>query len=221
MNKTRVVIIEDEFFAAAHLEDLLTTLGYEVCGVFYSGEDFLKHTGWDFDTAIVDIFLSGSITGLDIAEKLNGRLKPFIFLTANQDSQTLKAAARLTPKAYISKPFQQNDVQAALEIIAHGLMPKIQVRTLHGIEEISSGDIVYIQSDGVYIQIHTITGKITQRKLLKEIQDELPASFIRVHRSYLVNTQYIDKRTATTLTLRGETIPISRGYRAEPGIHPL
>lgn len=219
MNKTRVVIIEDEFFAASHLGDLLTALGYKVCGIFYSGEDFLKHTVWDFDAAIVDIFLSGRITGLDIAEKLNERLKSFIFLTANQDKQTLRAAARLAPKAYISKPFQPNDVQAALEIISHGLMPKIQVRALHGIEELSSGDIVYIQSDGVYIQIHTTAGKITQRKLLKEIQDELPASFIRVHRSYLVNTQYIDKRTATTLTLRGETIPISRSYRAEPGIN--
>lgn len=218
MSKTRVVIIEDEFFAATHLGELLTDLGYTVSGIFHSGEDFLKYAKWHFDAAIVDIFLSGNITGLDIAEKLNERLKPFIFLTANQDNQTLKAAARLAPKAYISKPFQQIDVQAALEIISHGLMPKIQVRTQHGIEEISSGDIVYIQSDGVYIQIKTTTGKITQRKLLKEIQDQLPASFIRVHRSYLVNTQYIENRTATTLTLRGDIIPVSRSYRTEPGI---
>lgn len=218
MSKTRVVIIEDEFFAASHLGELLTDLGYLVCGIYYSGEDFLKQTKWDFDIAIVDIFLSDKITGLDIAEKLNERLKPFIFLTANQDKQTLRAAARLIPQAYISKPFQQNDVQAALEIISHGLMPKIQVRTTHGIEEISSGDIIYIQSDGVYVQIHTTTGKITQRKLLKEIQDELPASFMRVHRSYLVNTQYIEKRTATTLTLRGEVIPISRNYRTEQDV---
>lgn len=215
MSKTRVVIIEDEFFAASHLEELLTALGYKVAGIFYSGEDFLQQTSWDFDIAVVDIFLSDNITGLDVAEKLNERLKPFVFLTANQEKQTLRAAARLAPKAYISKPFQENDVQAALEIISHALMPKIQVRTLHGIEELSAGDIVYVQSDGVYIQITTTTGKITQRKLLKEIQDELPASFLRVHRSFLVNTQYIEKRTATTLTLKGETIPISRSFRAE------
>lgn len=218
MSKTRIVIIEDEFFAANHLCELLTDFGYTVCGIFYSGEDFLKHTGWDFDIAIVDIFLSDNITGLVVAEKLNERMKPFVFLTANQDKQTLRAAARLAPKAYISKPFQQNDVQAALEIISHGLMPKIQVRTLHGIEELSSADIIFIQSDGVYIQIQTTTGKITQRKLLKEIQDELPDTFIRVHRSYIVNTQYIEKRTATRLTLRGITIPISRSFRVEADI---
>lgn len=215
MSKKSVVIIEDEFFAATHLGELLADLGYEVRGIFYSGESFLKQTTWDFDIAVVDIFLSDKVTGLDIAEKLNEQLKPFVFLTANQDRETLKTAARLAPKAYISKPFQPNDVQASLEIISYGLMPKIQVRTLHGIEELSAGDIVYIQSDGVYIQIKTTYGKITQRKLLKEIQDELPASFLRVHRSYLVNTQYIEKRTATTLTLKGKTIPISRSYRTE------
>lgn len=213
MNKIRVVIIEDEFFAANHLKDILTAMGYYVDGVFYSGEEFLKHTKWNFDIAIVDIFLADTLSGIDIAEKLNEHLKPFIFLTANQDSHTLKKAASLSPKAYISKPFQQNDVQAALQIISQALMPKIQVRTLHGSEDVNSSDIIYIRSDGAYIEIQTINTKIIQRKLLKEILEKLPPTFIRVHRSYVINTGFIDQKTATQITLHGYSIPVSRSYK--------
>jgi len=216
MHNIKIVIIEDEFFAAAHLGSLLTSLHYEVAGTYHSGEDFLSSTDTHFDAAIVDIMLSGNITGLDIAAKLNEWMKPFIFLTANQDTRTLKDAARLGPKAYISKPFHTNDIQAALEIIALGMMPAIAVRTPKGTEELNTGDIMFIRSDGVYIEIQTTTRKIIQRKLLKEIMEELPVSFTRVHRSYLVNTGFIDHRSASHITVRGHIIPVSRSYK--PGI---
>lgn len=213
MNKARIVIIEDEFFAAAHLRDLLLTLGYEVTGLYHSGESFLKNSDWHFDAAIVDIFLSHEVTGLEVAASLNKRMKPFIFLTANQDAHTLKDAARLGPKAYISKPFQNNDVQAALEMISLGLMPKIQIRTQQGIEELHPGDILFIQSDGAYIEIVTVNNKVVQRKLLKDIEHELPASFIRVHRSYIVNEAYVDHWSASVLRVRGYEIPVSRNFK--------
>lgn len=213
MAKIRIIIIEDEFFAANHLRELLTSLGYWVVGVFHNGEDFLRSADWNFDAAIVDIFLSDRLTGLDIAEKLNERMKPFIFLTANQDAGTLKNAARLAPKAYISKPFQTNDVRAALEMISLGLMSKIQIRAAHGVEELHPGDILFIRSDGVYIEIVTIDKKVVQRKLLKDIEPFLPSSFVRVHRSYIVNTTYISQRSSTLLWLQGHEIPVSRSYR--------
>lgn len=214
MRKIRVVIIEDEFFAAQHLSDVITRFGYWVVGVYHSGEEFLAETDWNFDAAVVDIFLSGEITGLGVAEKLKDRRKPFLFLTANQDERTLKDAARLAPTAYISKPFKNNDVSAALEIISHQLAPMLQLRGTHGVEEINPNDIIYIQSDGAYIEIHTLNTFIVQRKLLKDIADELPNAFIRVHRSYLVNCNFIEQRTATHLIVRGNReIPISRGYK--------
>ncbi|MCA6364140.1 MAG: response regulator transcription factor [Bacteroidetes bacterium] len=213
MAKIELVIIEDEFFAANHLSELLDTLGYRVKGIFYSGEDFLHKTDWRFDAAIVDIFLADKLSGLDLAEELHGRQKPFIFLTANQDAQTLKAAARLAPRAYITKPFRQSDVQAALEIIALGLVPKLQVKVLRGFEDLHPADILFIRSDGVYIEIVTLRETLVQRKLLKDIAHELPDSFIRVHRSYIVNSDYIAQRSSAALIVHGHEIPVSRSFR--------
>lgn len=213
MAKIELVIIEDEFFAASHLREILSGLGYVVKAVHFSGEDFFRQTDWHFDAAIVDIFLSEKISGLEIGEELGKRNKPFVFLTANQDAQTLKAAARLGPRAYLTKPFRESEVQAALEIIALSLAPKLHVRVSRGIEDISPGDILFIRSDGVYVEIVTHTEKIVQRKLLKDIEQELPASFVRIHRSYIVNTDYIETRSPASVIVAGHEIPISRSFR--------
>lgn len=217
MAKTELVIIEDEFFASNHLSVLLTGMGYHVKNIFYSGEDFMRNTDWNFDAAIVDIFLSEKLSGLDLAVMLNDHNKPFIFLTANQDTQTLKSAARLSPKAYITKPFRQSDVQAALEIITLSLAPKLQVRLAHGTGDLHPSDILFIRSDGAYIEIFTLREKLVQRKLLKDIEQELPASFIRVHRSYVVNSDHIEWRSPTALGVAGHEIPVSRSLRKNLG----
>lgn len=213
MAKIELVIIEDEFFAANHLREMLNRLGYLVKDVYFSGEDFFRMTDWNFDAAIVDIFLSGKMSGLDISEEMNRRSKPFVFLTANQDAQTLKAAARLAPRAYLTKPFRESEVQAALEIISVSLAPRLQIRVSRGVEDISPGDILFIRSDGVYVEIVTHKEKLVQRKLLKDIEEELPANFIRIHRSYIVNADYIETRSATAVIVAGQEIPVSRSFR--------
>jgi DNA-binding NarL/FixJ family response regulator len=119
----KVVIIEDEMFALMHLKKIVTSLGYDVVDSFYNAEDFLFESNWNFDAAIIDIFLSGKLTGIDIAKELKKNQKPFIFLTANLDRTTVKEAATLAPAAYLSKPFQNAEVEAALTILSLKIKP--------------------------------------------------------------------------------------------------
>lgn len=209
----RIVILEDEFFVADHLREMVAQQGYDVVGVYHSGEDFLEETDWNIDVALVDIFLSGKILGLDVAGKFQEKEIPFIFLTANKDLAILKKAAFLSPKAYLSKPFNENDVIAALEIVSLEIPSKILLRGHHGVEEIDPKQIIFIKSDGAYIQVQTTKKQIVQRKLLKEIELELPDNFIRTHRSYIVNKYYITQRKSSELQLGEYVIPISKSYR--------
>jgi len=213
-NRTHsVIIIEDEFFLAEDLKQVITDLGFWVKGVYHSGEAFLKETDWNFDMAVVDIFLSEDLSGLDVAEHLNKRNRPFIFLTANQDTQTLKLAAHLMPRAYLSKPFRVNDVSAALTMVANSQTPQLEFRGSSGKEKVNPNDICFIKADGAYIEVHLIEGKMVLRKLLKDILTELPDNFIQVHRSYAVNASHIDSRTASMIKIGNQEIPISRSYR--------
>jgi DNA-binding LytR/AlgR family response regulator len=212
MSNLKMVIIEDEFFAADHLAGLVEKLGYDVKGIYHSGESFLNETDWDFDAAIVDIFLSEEMLGLDVAVHIQEHNRPFIFLTANKDPITLKRAARLNPKAYISKPFNENDIAASLQIIDAQRTEKISVKSSSGVQEINPNDILFIKSDGSYIEIQTSKKKFVQRKLLKEIEAELPSNFVRSHRSYIVNIDYIERKSSDELIILGHSIPVSRGH---------
>ena len=209
----RIVIIEDEFFVADHLKEMVTQQGFEVVGLYHSGEDFLSATDWNFDMALVDIFLSGKLLGLDLAQKLQENNIPFAFLTANKDLAILKKATFLSPRAYLSKPFNENDVIAAIQMVALEKPAKIKVRGNHGVEELEPKEIIYIQSDGAYIQIQTVKKRIVQRKLLKEIELELPDNFVRTHRSYIINKQHITKKKSAEVILGEHTVPISRSYK--------
>jgi DNA-binding LytR/AlgR family response regulator len=69
-------------------------------------------------------------------------------------------------------------------------------------------DILYIQSDSSYCHIHRINDKIvTVTKTLKEIENLLPNSFLRIHRSYIINTAYAEiiNTTLKTITLHYRT----------------
>jgi DNA-binding LytR/AlgR family response regulator len=209
----KVVIIEDEFYVSKHLRALVEEAGFVCTGVYHSGERFLNETDWDFDVAMVDIFLSIKLTGLDVAKEIKLKKKPFFFLTANQDDKTLQTAARLDPNAYITKPFNPNDVVAALKTIEYQLPMPLEIIDTHGKRNINPVDIVYIKSDRAYIEIQTLTEKIVQRKSLSEIIIELPDFFIRVHRSYIINHHLIDYRNTLIVTVNGHEIPISRNYK--------
>lgn len=115
---TKVIIIEDELFVAMHLRKLINSFGYDVVAFFHSVEDFLEDTDCIFDIAFIDVFLEGKLTGIDAAKYIKQQKKPFIFLTANRDSQTINDLAELSPAAYLSKPFQEVDIEAALKILS-------------------------------------------------------------------------------------------------------
>ena len=114
---SKIIIIEDELFVQLHLTKVLKSLGYKVVATYHSTEDFLEDTNWDFDLALVDVFLSDKLTGIDAAKEIRKKQKPFIFLTANQDSETILEAAKLAPTAYLTKPFIEAEIEAALTIL--------------------------------------------------------------------------------------------------------
>lgn len=207
----RVLIIEDEFFVSSHLKRMLVGLGYKVPAVCHSVTKFNEVDLDDFDVALIDIHLAEDESGLDVATIMNQEGKPFIFLTANKEPNILKKAVMNKPVAYLSKPFRQDELEAALQL-AEILSPSnIEVRTPAGKEEIQTTSILYLKADDSYTQIVTSDKTYTQRKVLKSYLEVLPDNFIRVHRSYIVNKDHITAKSSKHLNLGEHQIPISRG----------
>lgn len=73
----------------------------------------------------------------------------------------------------------------------------------------------YIKSDGNYLEFVTNDKTIIDRNKLKDILDDLPPNFVRVHRSYVINKNFIDALNSTTLYLKSNIeIPLSRTFKS-------
>lgn len=114
MRPTKVYILEDELVTQLLLKGYLEDFGYEVCGMADNAQTARTEIPTvQPDIAILDIHVKGEHDGIWLSEQL---AIPFIFLTAYIDQGTLHRALKNRPSAYLVKPFENNQVYAAIEL---------------------------------------------------------------------------------------------------------
>ncbi|MVN77542.1 response regulator [Hymenobacter sp. HMF4947] len=126
-----VLIVEDEYVIANDLRLLLLDAGYGVMAIADSVAEARQLLGQQRpDIVLLDIYLKGSATGLDLAATLEETGIPFIYLSANDSPSVLEAVKATQPSGYIVKPFREKDVLTALEIgryrHAHGVEMRLR-----------------------------------------------------------------------------------------------
>ena len=81
-------------------------------------------------------------------------------------------------------------------------------------EKIFFDDILYIEGMQNYVRIYTTKGKYMTLLNLKDIEQNLQnGSFIRVHKSFIVNITRIDCIEKHEISIQSTRIPISRNFR--------
>jgi two-component system, cell cycle sensor histidine kinase and response regulator CckA len=113
-----IIIVEDEFIVALDIQRHLERNGYEVKGIFASGEELLAHVEeLHPDLVLMDIRLQGKLDGVDTAAILNDKWSvPVILLTAYADETTLARAKISQPFGYLLKPFEERELRISIEI---------------------------------------------------------------------------------------------------------
>ncbi|MBK1440994.1 response regulator [Parapedobacter sp. ISTM3] len=222
MKRKKILIVEDQLIITMDLEYMLEELGYQVCGVSTTYEDAIAAIkSSQPDLILVDIILSGEKTGIDLAHKINSTFHiPFIFLTSHADRSTIEAAKSTRPAGYIVKPFNRNDVYAAIEIAfnnieAHDESANIFLPDGKHKTKIHIDEMIYAHAEGNYTTFITTNRKIVLRKCLKEVSETIlnNKKFVRIHKSYLVNRDAIRARSASNILLNnGENVPLGRAY---------
>jgi len=113
----KVLIVEDEFIVANDLRLILQRAGYQVCGIAPSVKDALdiidQHQP---GLVILDIYLKGKQTGIDLAKQLKEKHIAFVYLSANSNQRVLEAAKATEPYGFLVKPFREKDVLVTLDV---------------------------------------------------------------------------------------------------------
>jgi PAS domain S-box-containing protein len=117
----RILIVEDERITAEDLSDILTDLGYNVIAAVSSGADAIARAEETApDLALMDIRIRGEMDGTTTALALRERFNiPVVYLTAHADIGSVSRAKAAEPLGYITKPFQEAELHASIEIALH------------------------------------------------------------------------------------------------------
>lgn len=114
----RVLIAEDATVSACALAMQLRSLGYDVVGVFDSGEAVVTQViQLRPDIILIDISLAGEMDGIETADRISREYDaPIIYLTSSTDDDTFHRARRTNPFAWLDKPASTNDLRMAISM---------------------------------------------------------------------------------------------------------
>ena len=115
--KAKILIVEDQFIEAKSLNVILTNAGYSTCTIARSVTAALSIIEKEKpDLVLVDIFLQGEGTGIDLGIILNQQNMACVYLSANSNRQILEQAKPTRPYGFMVKPFRARDVLIMLDV---------------------------------------------------------------------------------------------------------
>lgn len=104
----RILVVEDDYFVAQDICDLLKDANFEIVAVAGRGEEAIEAARTlRPDLTLMDITLAGQMDGIDAAMALREMGLPVIFASAHTDPKTLARGAKANPLGWLSKPFDQ------------------------------------------------------------------------------------------------------------------
>ncbi len=117
MERTRVIIADDESLIRMDLREMLTNLGYLVIGEAGDGLSAVNLTR-DLrpDILLMDIKMP-DLDGIESARILTEeRLAPVLLLSAYSQQELIQRARQAGVAGYLVKPFRENDLAPAIEV---------------------------------------------------------------------------------------------------------
>ncbi len=212
--KLNVLIVEDEVLISELLREIVKSNGYRVTDV--CADEVTASTSINTnppDMALLDIRLLGNDSGMNVARALNSKNIPFAFITSFADKRTIQEAVALGPKGYILKPFEPEEVMDVLKHLKSSKKQTITIKDRGDCHLVNIDDIKYVQSDNVYLEIFTTLKKYVVRQKISDFVSFLPSQqFVRVHRSFAVNIDYVMSYNKQEVLIEGKGIPISKKY---------
>lgn len=117
MERTRVIIADDESLIRMDLREMLTNLGYLVVGEVGDGQSAVNLAKeLRPDIVIMDIKMP-DMDGIEAAQVLTeGRVAPVLLLSAYSQQELVQRAQKAGVAGYLVKPFRESDLAPAIEV---------------------------------------------------------------------------------------------------------
>jgi DNA-binding LytR/AlgR family response regulator len=225
------IIIDDEVMARALIGQLCKSHdNLNVVEEFPNAIQALKYLNQnEVDLIFLDIHMP-DFTGFDLIETLKN--PPKVILTTSDANFAIQAFEYKCIVDYLVKPISPERFEKAIKKAESVLVGKSEPQTPQKKQKSSDKDLyvnidrrlikidmssVYlVEAKGDYIQIKTDDKNYIVHSTLKKIEEKLPDhTFLKVHRSYIINIKKIIDIEDNSVLIKKDVIPVSRSNRPE------
>ena len=208
----KILIVEDEILIADYLKELLQQEHFTAIKLAHDKEEALAlMQSFLPDIILMDINLHGENTGIELVKQKNDNAS-VIYLTGQSDAGLMIRAFETNPDAYLTKPIKKVDLIATIRLQIHKQKQDvITVRDGYKMVKVNLNDVLFVKSHNNYIDIQLAHKKLTVRQTLEAFINDIQSDlFLRVHRSYIVNTAKITTKKTGFILINQFEIPFSR-----------
>ena len=166
----------------------------------------------ELDAVFLDISMP-EMDGFEVGTAINQRNPSCKIIMATANPQRYKDAFKINAFRFITKPFDPAEIDEAVDALLKMKIgeEKIQLYSKRILYEVPQKVILYWKAYNGYSEAN-VQNKCFRRDLsLNEVEGLLDDRlFVRIHKRYIVNMQYIDNYKKHTVTIGGVSLPISR-----------
>jgi two-component system, LytTR family, response regulator LytT len=115
--RSEIFIVEDEVIIAEDLAGSLKEMGHEVVGIADNSDQAIQSIRESGpQVVILDIHINGTKDGIELGQIIRDEFKlPIIYISAYIDIETRRRAQRTNPVSFLSKPFDDKEVEVAIK----------------------------------------------------------------------------------------------------------
>ena len=228
----RCLIIDDEPLAhdiiLAYINDVPFLKNIWHCYRATEALDFLNNH--EIDLIFLDIRMP-KLSGLDFLRTLQH--KPLVVITSAYEEYALESFD-LAVCDYLLKPFRfdrflkavnraqevynlKNPVEKPVNMLQkEGVATdKIAIKADKKHILLSLDEILYLESLGNYVKVWKDDGFLLTPRTLTSFEEQLPSTFVRIHKSFILNKKYVNYLEGNMAFLKNEQqIPVGKNYKA-------
>ncbi|MBK8845912.1 MAG: response regulator transcription factor [Bacteroidetes bacterium] len=217
------IIIDDDPVSINLMKHFITsTEGLNFVEAFsnpIAGVNYIRKNAATTDLIFLDVEMP-EMTGIEFLESFK-ELPPVILITS-KEKYAVKAFEHKVIH-FLVKPVEYGKFLKAVERVFkineadnNQHLDYIFIKENGVLSKIMHKDIIYCEALGDYVKVHLKEKTHVVNSTMKNIEDKLKMNkqFMRVHRSYIINLNFLENFDAETSIVGGHIIPIGNKYKA-------
>lgn len=221
MDLIRCIIVDDDPVSREAIKSCVQkAMGLQLIGIYSNAfEAGMAIQKYDIDLVFLDVEMP-EMSGLEFLEKF--KEIPQVIMVTSEKKYAFDAF-RFDVTDYISKPIDMERFTEAVDraryyeqnLVKHKEDDYLFIKADGVMVKLLPSEIAFVEAMGDYVKVQTLEKRYIVHSTMKAFVAKLPLDFQRVHKSFIVNINHVERLEDNHVYGSKFEIPVSRTYKKE------